>query len=128
MEVSDPAVAAEVRAAFEAYERALVANDVDALDEWFWNDERVVRFAFGVEQHGWQEVSDVRRALLRQTPPRTIRSLDVVTYGDDVAAVFAVFVVDDSGELVHQSQVWAKLDGAWRVTAAHVSTPPGSGK
>lgn len=38
------AVVDEVRSAFEAYERALIANDVAAMDAAFWNDARVVRF------------------------------------------------------------------------------------
>jgi hypothetical protein len=39
-----------------------------------------------------------------------------------------VFVLTATGEVVHQSQVWAKGDGGWRVVAAHVSKPSGNGK
>jgi len=42
-EVSFPDAVAEVTALFEAYERALLANDVEAMDRTFWNDARVVR-------------------------------------------------------------------------------------
>lgn len=49
------AVEAEVRAAFEAYERALIANDVAATDAAFWDDERVVRFGVAEIQHGFAE-------------------------------------------------------------------------
>jgi hypothetical protein len=120
VQLNRPEVVAEVRAAFDAYEAALLANDVDALDEWFWRDDRVVRFAFGVVQHGWEEVSAARRALPRQSAPRDLVSLDVVAHGADVAVVFAVFAMTDEAR-VHQSQVWARVDGRWRVTAAHVS-------
>jgi uncharacterized protein (TIGR02246 family) len=125
VDVNQPEVVAEVRAAFDTYEAALLANDLDALDEWFWPDERVVRFAFGDVQHGWRAVSASRRSQPRQTVPRRAVSIDVLAFGPDVATVFAVFRLDDpgtgSGALVHQSQVWARLDGKWRVAAAHVS-------
>jgi ketosteroid isomerase-like protein len=120
--MNEPDVLAEVREAFDAYEAALGANDVDALDEWFWPDERVVRFAFGEVQRGWAEVSAARRALSRQTPPRTAESVDVVVLGPDAAFVLAVFRLDGSGRRVHQSQAWARLEGSWRVVAAHVSS------
>jgi hypothetical protein len=119
--VNDPAVVAEVRAAFDAYERDLLANDLDALDRWFWTDERVVRFLFGEIQAGAAAVSRSRRSVARQTPPRTLTHCTITTYGTDVATVFAVFALDATTQRVHQSQVWARLDGAWRVTAAHVS-------
>jgi hypothetical protein len=111
----------EVRRAFDAYEAALLANDLDALDEWFWHDDRVVRFAFGVVQRGWAEVSAARRSLPEQTPPRTPVSVEIIALAPDAATVFAVFRLDGSGLVVHQSQVWSRVDGAWRVVAAHVS-------
>ena len=43
MEIDLPEVVAEVRAAFERYEKALNANDVDVLDASFWNDSRTIR-------------------------------------------------------------------------------------
>jgi hypothetical protein len=120
-------VATDVRRAFDAYEAALLANDFDALDEWFWRDDRVVRFAFGAVQRGWAEVSAARRSLPEQTPPRTPVSVDVVALGPDAATVFAVFRLEGSGALVHQSQVWGLVDGAWRVVAAHVSAASATG-
>ena len=45
MEINIPDVVAEVRAAFERYETALNANDVDVLDASFWNDPRVIRYS-----------------------------------------------------------------------------------
>jgi hypothetical protein len=125
-EVTD-GVVHEVRRAFDAYEVALLANDLDALDEWFWHDDRVVRFAFGAVQRGWAEVSAARRSLPEQTPPRTPVSVDVVALGPDAATVFAVFRLDESAALVHQSQVWRRVGDAWRVVAAHVSTASASG-
>jgi hypothetical protein len=121
--MNDPAVVAEVRAAFDAYEVSLLANDVDALDGWFHDGDEVVRFIFGRVEVGASEVSAARRAVARQTAPRTIEQLEIRAWGDDVASAFAVCRVTETGEVVHQSQTWARLDGGWRVVAAHVSQP-----
>ncbi len=39
MEINIPEVLAEVTAAHDRYEQVLVTNDVDALNELFWNNE-----------------------------------------------------------------------------------------
>ena len=44
MQIDLPEVVAEVRAAFERYEKALVSNDVVSLDEMFRNDRRTIRY------------------------------------------------------------------------------------
>ena len=51
MQVDLPEVLAEVRAEFERYEKALVTNDVDALDKFFRDDPRTVRY--GVNEKSW---------------------------------------------------------------------------
>ena len=43
MEINIPEVVAEVTAAFERYEAALVANDVSVLDELFWDSPLTLR-------------------------------------------------------------------------------------
>src|SRR5262245_9520343 len=90
-------VVAEVTAAFAEYEAALVANRLDELDRWFWDDERLVRFAFGAVQHGATEVRAARRALPRQTPPRTVERLSVYAVADDVAIAAAECRLDAEG-------------------------------
>jgi hypothetical protein len=44
MEIDIPEVAAEVKAAFDRYEQALVANDVATLDQMFRNDPTTIRY------------------------------------------------------------------------------------
>lgn len=52
-EVNRPDVVADISAVFERYEAALVANDVDILDELFWDSPDVVRFGLADRQHGF---------------------------------------------------------------------------
>ena len=115
-------VVAEVRAVFDRYETALVANDLDVLDELFWNDRRTQRFAFGTRQNGFEAVQAARRAVARQTSPRTLRDVVITSFGRDLAVVMAEFVPDDRADFVgYQSQTWVRFPEGWRVVAAHVS-------
>src|SRR5690349_19668832 len=121
-DVNRPAVVAEVRAVFERYETALVANDLDVLDELFWHSPHTQRISLGDRQHGFDEVQAARRALARQTPPRTLRDLVIATFDDHTAVVTTEFVPNDGTTPVgRQTQTWIKFADGWRVVGAHVS-------
>ena len=66
LQIDIPDVVAEVRAAFERYERALVANDVATLDEIFRNDPRTMRYGQSENLYGYKEIAAFRR---RVRPP-----------------------------------------------------------
>src|SRR3954452_13420212 len=123
-EVNRPDVVAEVRAVFDRYETALVANDLEVLDELFWQSPHTERVGLNDRQHGFAEVQASRRALARQTPPRVLRDLVIVTFDDHTAVVTTEFVPDEgdtpSGR---QSQTWIRFAEGWRVVGAHVSWP-----
>jgi len=121
VEIDRPDVVAEVAELFRRYERALVANDLVALDEFFWDDERTVRFGFGETLVGHRAIAADRRSRERQTSPRRLRAVTIATFGSDVATVSAEFVPDGSDVVGRQSQTWVKLGGGWRVVSAHVS-------
>ena len=59
---------AEVRAAFDRYEQALVAGDVAVLTELFWADPRCVRFGVTDRQQGDVEIAAWRAAHPRYPP------------------------------------------------------------
>ena len=44
MDINLPEVVAEVTAALDRYERALTSNDVEVLDQLFWNSEHTLRY------------------------------------------------------------------------------------
>lgn len=118
--IDRPDVVDEVRAAFTAYEAALVAHDVDALGAAFWDDERVIRYGVADAQRGPDAVAAWRQASGPVAPQRVLYDTQVTAFGDDVAIVWTHFT-DALGGVGRQSQVWARVDGEWRVVAAHVS-------
>lgn len=121
MEIDRPDVVAEVAEFFGRYETALIANDLVVLDEFFWDDERTVRFGFGETLIGHQAIAADRRTRERQTSPRQVRHVTITTFGPSLATVSAEFVPDRSDVVGRQSQTWVKLDDGWRVVSAHVS-------
>ncbi len=114
-------VVAEVADAFDRYEAALVANDLDTLTELFWADERVVRFGPEGSQYGAAAVEAHRRAQVRQTLPRSLRERRITTFGTDVAMVTVEFVPHGLTNVGRQSQTWVRTAHGWRVVSAHVS-------
>jgi hypothetical protein len=118
--VNDPGVVAELRAVFERYEAALVANEVDVLDELFWPSELTVRYGIADVQHGGAAVARFRRALARQTAPRVLHDTVLRTFGASYGVVATEFTLEDGTE-GRQSQTWVRFDAGWQVVAAHVS-------
>ena len=68
MEIDRPEVVAEVTAAFERYEQALVSNDVAVLDAIFRNDPRTIRYGGGENLYGYQGDRSVPRRALAGRP------------------------------------------------------------
>jgi hypothetical protein len=122
MEIDLPEVVAEVSAAFERYEQALVTNDVATLDEMFNKDARTIRYGVAENLYGYAEVAAFRSARPAAGLMRT-RSRTVITaYGRDFAVASTLFRRDSaSGRIGRQMQTWVRFPEGWRVVAAHVS-------
>jgi ketosteroid isomerase-like protein len=120
-DVSRAEVVAEVRAAFEAYEKALSAGDVHLLTEAFWDSPDVVRFGVADEQWGAAELAAWRSTNPSVPPGRRLSHTRITTFGDDLAVVSTLF--DYPAETGHgrQSQTWLRMGGRWRIVHAHVS-------
>jgi len=121
------AAEAEVRACFAAYEQALVAGDVPAMDGWFADDAQTVRFGIADEQCGTEAVRQWRRTAPRVPPGRELTATDVAVWTPDVAVVTTLFRYPDSPVLGRQSQTWIRTDLGWRIVHAHVSERPATG-
>jgi hypothetical protein len=122
MDINRPDVLAEVTAAFDRYERALVSNDVATLDALFWNDPRVLRYGPAENLYGFGQIAGFRSARSPLNLERTIVRKVITTFGVDFATANVEFLRPPSTTLGRQSQVWAKMPDGWKVVAAHIST------
>jgi hypothetical protein len=121
VEVNRPDVVAEVTRVFEEYEAALVANDVEAMTETFWDSDLTVRYGVREVLYGAKEIAEWRRAAAPLPADRIIGPTVVVTFGDSVACVSTEFRNGDGPRTGRQSQTWVRRPEGWRVVAAHVS-------
>lgn len=124
MTINDPAVVAEVTAAFLDYERALNDNDVPGLTAWFWTSPLTIRFGLAENLYGHEAISAFRRARPSVDIRRTIANTVITTYGLDFATANTEFTKRDSGRRGRQSQTWMRTEDGWRVVSAHVSYFP----
>ena len=127
MQINIPEVLTEVTEAFGRYEKALIANDVPALDAFFWNNPRVVRFALHDNGYGFEAIARSRRARGPIDLARRLQNTVITTFGRDFATANTEFRRADSGREGRQSQTWVRTAEGWKVVSAHVSwlVPPG---
>ena len=121
MTIDDPVVVAEVRAAFDAYEAALMANDLDAMDALFWDSPYTVRFGPGQNSFGIDAIREFRKARPGGSPQRKLLRVEITTFGPDFAIANAEFQREGTDGTGRQSQTWVRFAEGWRVVAAHVS-------
>jgi hypothetical protein len=120
-DASELAAVAEVRGCFEAYERALSANDVDAMDGWFSADPTVVRFGIADRQYGPDELAAWRRSATPVPADRRHVRTTFIPASVDVVVVALEFGNGDRPGVGRQSQVWSRTPAGWRIVHAHVS-------
>jgi len=128
MTVNEPRGVAEVTAAFQRYERALVSNDVASLDELFWNSPHTLRFGLFENLYGYDAIAGFRAGRPTIDLSRTLEKTIITTYGSDFATANTEFARKDSGRAGRQSHTWVRMPEGWRIVAAHVSwytEPPG---
>ncbi|HEY1723356.1 MAG TPA: oxalurate catabolism protein HpxZ [Magnetospirillaceae bacterium] len=122
MEIDNPAVVAEVEAVFRRYETALVTNDVEVLEELFWDDSRTIRYGVTENLHGMDEIRAFRKARSPVGLARRLDRITITTYGRDFAIASVLFRRDSApGKVGRQMQSWARMPEGWRVVAAQVS-------
>lgn len=125
MIVNDPTVLSEVTDAVDAYEAALMANDVEALDGAFWNSPQTVRLGVAENLYGFAAIAAFRVGRAGGSPPRTRLRTEITTFGADVAVAHVEFRRDDTGKIGRQSQTWIRTADGWKVASAHVSLMQG---
>ena len=122
MNINIPEVVAEVTAAFERYDAALMANDVPVLGELFWDSPLTIRYGIAENLHGHAEISAFRAARPPASLARELERTVITTYGRDTATANTLF--RRGGRTGRQSQTWVRMPEGWRVVSAHVSMLP----
>jgi hypothetical protein len=124
LEIDNPDVVREVRAAFERYDRGLAENDVAVLNGSFWEDERTLRYGVGENLYGHAAIAGFRGARTPEQLRERARRLEntvFTTFGRDFAVANTEYVLLRDGRRGRQSQTWVRMPEGWRVVAAHVS-------
>ncbi len=121
MDINDPQTLAEVTAAFQRYEQALVSNDVAVLDELFWDSPHTLRYGMNENLYGYDAIAAFRAARPSAGLARRIGPTVITSYGRDFATANTEFHRDNSPRTGRQSQTWVRTPDGWRVVAAHVS-------
>ena len=120
MIVNDPQVIAQVRAAFDAYERALMADDIPAMDALFRAAPETVRYGVGEVLYGIEQIRAFRTGR-GGSPQRTLARVEIASYGKDFATANAEFHRQGDPRRGRQSQSWVRFADGWKVVSAHVS-------
>jgi len=121
MIINEPGVLAEVTAAFHAYEKALMTDDIEAMGNLFWDSPNTIRLGVGENLYGIEAINAFRLAR-RGSPQRVLSRVEITTFGSDFAIANAEFVRENSDNIGRQSHAWARIpEQGWRVVAAHVS-------
>ncbi|MBD1849969.1 oxalurate catabolism protein HpxZ [Leptolyngbya sp. FACHB-711] len=121
MQINLPDVVAEVKAAFDRYEQALVNNNVVVLDELFWNSPHTIRYGVTENLYGYESIAQFRSSRPTVDLQRDLSNTVITTYGRDFATVNTEFHRQSSGKTGRQSQTWIRTADGWRVASAHVS-------
>ena len=91
MEIDLPEVVAEVRAAFDRYEKALVSNDVPTLNELFREDPRTVRYGAGEILYGFDEIRSFRGARSPVALGRKLSRTVITTFAREFAVASTLY-------------------------------------
>ena len=122
MEIDLPEVVAEVKTAFGRYEKALVSNDVQTLDELFRDDPRTVRYGATENLYSHAEIRSFRASRSPVALGRKLSRTIITTFGRDFAVASTLYERPSApGKIGRQTQTWVKFPEGWRIVGAHVS-------
>lgn len=119
--VNLPDVVAEVTVLCDAYEVALMTNDLDTLDALFWSANETLRYGIAENLYGIEEIRAFRIGRSGGSPQRDVLRRVITTHGTDVATCNLEFIRPATGTRGRQSQTWIRTVDGWKIAAAHVS-------
>lgn len=118
--IDDPLLLQEVTEAFDRYERALMEDDIAAMDALFHAAPTTNRYGVGEVLYG----IDAIRAFRKErggSPQRRLGKVSIAVYGDNFATADAEFFRENQARRGRQSQSWVKFPDGWKIVSAHVS-------
>jgi hypothetical protein len=120
MRIDDPVLLAEVSHAFHAYETALMADDIPAMDALFHDAPTTNRYGVGEVLYGIEAIREFRKGR-GGSPQRKLGKVAITVYGDTFATADAEFFREGSDRRGRQTQSWVRFADGWKVVSAHVS-------
>src|SRR5690348_2781692 len=119
MQINDPQVVAELQELYPKYEAALMANDAETLTRMFWASPHTKRFGVTENLYGIDEIEAFRKGRSPVNLARTVKRLDIVTFGRDFGSVTLEFERTAGEKTIsgRQSQVWVRLPEGWRIVS-----------
>lgn len=121
IKINLPDSISSIKDAFYDYEQALIKNNLDILDDYFWASEFTVRYGVAENLYGYDAIYSYRRQCQPVGPGRTLKNTVFNTFGDTFATVSTEFRDGLTEERGRQMQSWVKFDDKWKIVAAHVS-------
>lgn len=119
-DIDRPEIVEEIQQCFERYETALMQNDIEALDAFFWQSAQAIRFGTNENLYGIEAIRAFRRQRCRDGLDRRLENTKVHTFGQDFAITTTEFKRPEH-PLGRQTQIWARFSEGWRIVSAHVS-------
>lgn len=132
MTLNDPELVRLLGGLHDAYEQALVADDVEVLGAFFWDSSHVVRYGVAEQLYGTDALRAYRQSNTLSFTERRIIRREISTFGPACACIMSEIevLINGAPRLTRQSQTWVQLpEIGWRIVSAHVSRPlsPGPG-
>jgi hypothetical protein len=96
---------------------------MEAIARLFWDSPHALRYGIAEKLYGHDAIARFarERVAVGGAVPRALTRTAITTFGRDFATVNVEYRRHASGRGGRQSQSWARIDGEWRVVAAHVS-------
>lgn len=114
----------EVTQQFLDYESALMRNDTEALNTYFWRNPAVTRYGTQDRQLGHDALVAYRASVPAPDFTRTLHDVRITAFGPDMAVAMCEFKRSDTPLHGFQTQTWVRMAEGWRIVSAHVSMVP----
>ena len=121
MDINIPEVIEEVTLAFFAYEKALAENNVERINQFFWEDSKTIRYGPNGTLIGYVALSEFRRNRKITGVRRALKNTSILAFGRDFAVANTEAEVDNMPGTTQQSQTWIRTEKGWKIVSAHVS-------